>query len=133
MLVLVPSCRLHDPRQRLHDALAREAHFDLGALAKPALQLESSVMQLGQSLGDGKPEPGAAFRRLMGERPLAEAFQHAGNLVLGNTWSGILDAQELTPRLGLADGERDRTSRRSEFDRIRQEVEADLAHRPLIS
>src|SRR5512144_1644307 len=112
------------PSRRLHDPLAWKAHSDLGALAKSALQLESSVMQLGQSLGDGKPEPGAAFRRLMGERALAEAFQHAGNLVLGNAWSGILDAQELTPRLGLANSERDRTPRRGELDRIGQEVEA---------
>ena len=90
-------------------------------------------MQLGQSLGDGKAKPGAAFRRLMGKRPLAEALQHAGDLVLGNARPGILDAQELPSGLGLADGERDRSARRGELDRIRQEVEADLAHGPLIS
>ena len=73
-------------------------------------RLERAVMQLGQSLGDGKAKPGAAFRRLMGKRPLAEALQHAGDLVLGNARPGILDAQELPSGLGLADGERDRSA-----------------------
>src|SRR5262245_31997987 len=130
--VLEPSRGLHDPRQRFHDALARKAHFDLRALAKTALQLERAVMQLGQSLGDGKPKPGATFRRLMGKRSLAEALQHAGDLVLGNARPGILDAQKLPSGLGLADGERDRSARRGELDRIRQQVEADLAHGPLV-
>src|SRR5262245_12404941 len=76
--VLEPSRGLHDPRQRFHDAFARKAHFDLRALAKTALQLERAVMQLGQSLGDGKPKPGATFRRLMGKRSLAELFSTRG-------------------------------------------------------
>src|SRR4029077_14559982 len=92
----------------------------------------STVMQLGQSLGDGKPKPGAAFRGLMDKRPLPEALQHAGDLVLRNARPGSLDAQALPAGLGFADGERDRSAGRGKLDRIRQEVEADLAHGPLI-
>ncbi len=83
---------LGDPGQGLHHPLAREGDDDLGAVAELALQLEGSVMQLGQALGDGKAEPGAAFGRLMGERALAEALQHPRDLVLGDAGAGVLHA-----------------------------------------
>src|SRR6202795_150717 len=63
---------LGEPRRRLHHPLARERDDHLGAVAELALRFEGALVQLGQALGDEQTEAGAAFRRLVGERPLAE-------------------------------------------------------------
>src|SRR5262245_46901730 len=66
---LAPDARVpsgaHGPRlvlvlghagQGLDHPLLGKGHDHLGAVAKPALELEGAVMQLGQALGDGKSE-----------------------------------------------------------------------------
>src|SRR6185295_7112310 len=93
--LLLKFVRLRHAGQRLHYALAWEGDDDLRSVAELALQLEGAVMQFGETFGDGKTEPGAAFRRLMRQRALAKALQHAWDFVLGNTGTGVLDAQEL--------------------------------------
>src|SRR3990170_3429741 len=68
----------------------------------------------------------------MGERALAEALQHTGDLVLGDAWPRVLHAQELAASPGASDLQRDGPSGRRELDGVGQEVEADLADGALV-
>src|SRR4029079_9682735 len=93
---------------------------------------EGAVMQLGQTLGDGQAESGAAFGGLMRERALAEALQYARDLVFGNARAGVLHAQELTAGAGAPDLQRDGAARGGELDGVGEQVEADLADGALV-
>jgi hypothetical protein len=66
------------------------------------------------------------------ERALAEALQHARDLVLRDAGARVLGAEELTSGRGASDLQRDGAAGRGELNGVRQEVETDLPQRTLV-
>src|SRR5688500_1539665 len=72
--------------QRRHGAqhaASRQADDRLRALAQLRAQLEDAAVQRDEALHDRQAETGAALRRLVRERALAESLHDAGYLLLG--------------------------------------------------
>src|SRR5262249_37557527 len=105
---------------------------DFGALAQLRFEGESAAVQLDQAFHDGQSEPGTLLRRFDRVRALSEGVYDDRYLAFGNPGAVVADAEILTAGRGPAHLQPDLPGLRRELDGIGQEIEADLAHRPLV-
>src|SRR5581483_9114453 len=109
-----------------HHALRRKRDDDFGADAQLRLERECPAMQVDQALGDGQTETGALFSRLDRVGALPERGQYHRDFLLGNPRPGVLYAHVLAAGDRPAHLEPYLTPLWREFDRVRQEIDADL-------
>src|SRR4051812_45931856 len=76
---------------RRHPA-AGECHFDQGAGVDRASDLEAGAIGLGQRLGQGEAEAGAARTPARRSRELAEWLHRHRDVLLAHTNAGVADA-----------------------------------------
>ena len=88
-----------------------------------------AAMQIDQPFDDRQTEPCSLFRRFDRERSAAKRFEDEWQLFFRNAGARIGDFDFL-PALAIAsDGDLHFTILRREFDRVAQQIKADLPHR----
>ena len=85
-------------------------------------------MQLNEILYDGQAETSAAFGVLMCQRSLSEGLQHLWNFILRNARAAVPYIQALAAIFGMRNAKYDAAAFGREFERVREQIEANLAH-----
>src|SRR5262249_12273589 len=96
-------------------------------------QLERASMQAHEVLHDRQSKSGAPLGGPVCQRALSERLHDARYLLLGNAGPGVLDAQHL-PAVGRrCEDDVDAPAARGEFERVGEQVEANLAQGALVA
>ena len=126
------SCAATAHRAQPDDARRRECDLDQGAGVRRALDAEMRAVGLRQRLGQRQTEAGPARAPASGSRRLPERFERRLHIRLAHADTGIAHAQHRLAAVGKRRRYDHLAARAGELDRVRQQIEHDLAQRPLV-
>ena len=110
-------------------ARGRKGHLHQRAAVDLAGDAEAGMVGLGERLGDGQPEAGAARTPAHRGGELAERLERGLQFLLAHADAGVAHAQDHLVLVGERGGDDHLPAGAGELDRVRQQIERDLAHR----
>ena len=108
-------------------ARGRKDDGDDGAFVGGGIDHQLAIVQIGQPLDDGQPQPGSFMPAVDRTIELAERLQRLGHIFRFHADAGVGDGQGDGTVGLLPDVEPDDPARRGELDRVGQQIQDDLA------